>query len=151
MAGRGGIEDQQIVVGEPLDNGVRDAFEQRRFVHAGGIAGQCHVLIDLTGEMRRHQPTQRAAYLVEVLANGLVGVELQTVQPGRQTHDVRTDRAIPQVPEVVRRIGGDQQHPATGPRLLERRGGSDRGLADAALATDEQHPALRRQRQQHPM
>jgi hypothetical protein len=149
VPGRGGVEHQQVVILEPLRDGVGDALEQRRFLHAGRLARQRHVAVDLACEVLGHQPAQRRADLGEVFLDDPVGIELHAVQVGREAHRPRPDRAVPEMPEVVGRVGGNHQHPAPGLGLRQRRAGCDGGLADTALAAEEQYTALPGEAQQH--
>ena len=150
MARGGGVEDQQVVAGQALLHQLRDALEQRRLVHARRIARQRQVPVDLARQVRGHQLAQCIADLGEVRVDGRGRIDLDRIEPVRQRLRLRADAALPQVAKVVGRVGGHQQHAAPGARLriCQRRG--DRGLAHAPLSADEQHPARRGERQQHP-
>jgi hypothetical protein len=115
----------------------------------GASRDKRHVAVDLAGEVLGHQPAQRRADFGEVLLDDPVGIELHAVQVGRETHRLRPDLAVPEMPEVVGRVGGNHQHPVPGLGLRQRRAGCNGGLADAALAAEEQDAALPGETQQH--
>ena len=65
-------------------------------------------------------------------------VDLEAVQVRQQLHRLRADRPLEDVGGRVRRIGRDQQHALAGAARRQRHRRRARGLADAALAAEEQ-------------
>jgi hypothetical protein len=136
------VEHDQVIVGEAPDDHVGDALQQRRLLHARRLARQLHVAVHLAGEVLGHQAPQRRTHLREMFLHHVIRVEFDAVEVGREAHRVRPDLPVPDVAEVMRRVRGDQQHAPPGVRLGQGHRGGDSGLADAALAAEEEHPAL---------
>lgn len=84
-----------------------------------------------------------------MLVDGFLRVQLHAVEIGRETHGARPDIAIEQMAQIVGRVGGHQQHAAPFIGHGQRRGGGHRGLAHAALATEEQDAFRTGKIQQH--
>ena len=111
------------------------------------------MLVDLGREVLGHEPPDRGAHGGEVRVGRGGRVHLEAVEdatrgaasgaaevPGERGDPV-PDRALPQVPEVMGRVGRDDEHPPAGAGLGESGGGGDGSLADTPFAADEQDPA----------
>ena len=77
---------------------------------------------------------------LEAVEDAARGAAFGAAEVAGERGDPVPDRALPQVSEVVGRVGRDDEHPPAGAGLGQGGGGGDRGLADTALAADEQDP-----------
>ncbi len=97
------------------------------------------MLVHFSRQMGRHEFAQGVGHLCQMLVDGLLRIQFHAIQIHRQLDRSGPHLTVEQVAEIMRRIGGDEQH---APPLLchgERRGGGHGRLADTALATEEQN------------
>ena len=139
MSGRGGIEYHMLVFLPSLLDDLRHLFQNRGFLHAGGILRQRDMLVYLTMQLNRHQAMQGACHFAHVFLHGRFRIDFEAVEIRREPHRPGTDLAIEQMAEVMGRVGGNEQRaPAlVGESQCRRRGNG--GLADAALAAEEKN------------
>ena len=124
-----------VVVGGT--NQVRDALEQRCLVHAGGVARHLQVLVHLFVEAFRHHGAHRVADGAQVLRRDCGRVEFDGVEAGLEGARGVEKRLAPDVAQVVRGVGGDEQDPAAAGGEADGGGGGDGRLADATFAAEE--------------
>ena len=97
----------------------------------------------IAGELRLgQQAAHRADDPLPVGVGGLLRVDLQGPQAGhlRDRGDGVADGDAEDLPDVGGGVGADQQHPLALLGQVDGRGAGQRGLADAALAGEEQEP-----------
>ena len=135
VAGGGGVEDEVVVFGP--SNQVGDALEQRRLVHAGGVARHFQVPVHFAVEALRHHRAHGAADGAQVLLRDGGRVELDGVEAWLEGDGGVVKRLAPDVAEVVGGVGGDEQDAATARGEADGGGGGDGGFAHAAFAADE--------------
>src|SRR5699024_6033735 len=78
VTGRCGVEDQQVVVVEGVFGQLGDALEDRRFVGAGGVAGQLQVLIDLLVQMLGPKVSEAGSDIGQMRIDGGLRVDLNS-------------------------------------------------------------------------
>ena len=142
VAGGGGVEDDVVVVVGLLRDEGGDALEDRRLVRAGGLGREIQVLAYLAVQVLRHHLPHGVADLGEMLPGGFRGVELDDIEVLTHGGDAVTDPLVPQVAQVVGRVGGDQQDAAADGGEGGGGGGGDGRLAHATLATEEDDPGV---------
>ena len=137
MAGGGGVEDD--VVDALRVHEFRHAFQHRRLVHAGGVARQVQVAADFGVHAFRHHCPHGLFNVGEVAFGGGGGVEFDDGKPGFEFGRSVGERHVPDVAEVVRRVGGHQQYAPAGFGEAYRGGGGDGCFANPAFAAEEHH------------
>ena len=138
VAGGRGVEDD-VGIGLRQRGIGQQAGE---FVKGGdlGGAGARELFLDASDHVIRQQPAHRSDDAVAVGLRGGLRVDLQRGQPGHGGHrrDVVADGDAEHLPDVRCRVGADQKHALSPRREFDGGGAGDRGLANAALAGEEQ-------------
>jgi hypothetical protein len=139
MAGRGAVDDHQIPT-TAVDL-VPDLADRHQLLQPGRRGDE--VLVDLAVEDGiQHSPNRDDQ--AEVLLERRLAFDVQAKEAGQRLHRIRAfrlaearDRA-----RAIIEIEPDEQHALLPAHGGERKPGGDRGLADAALADDEEEPAV---------
>ena len=157
MARRGGVEEDQVIGVRPQCGRVCDPFEDRRFEAAGCFAGQCEMPFRVGthafGQHAAHRPPHGGQVAVQCGAR----VDLEPVdvparrQIGGEAHQRVAHGRVPQVAQVVRGVGRDDEDSVPGEGAGHGEGRRDGRLADPALPAHEDDVEVRDRVQQHAM
>ena len=139
VAGGRGVEDHQVEARVLAEDQLAHPVEERHLLGAGHRGRQ----VDLLERLLEDRVAEQRAHAILDLADvaGRLGgrVDFEAPQPALHLHRFRSDPPLEDVGGGVRGIRGHQQHPLADAARSQRHRRRARGLADAALAAEEQH------------
>jgi hypothetical protein len=149
VAGRRGVEDDQVEGVLAIDHQVDHPVEERHFDQSGRGGGQLDLPVRLFEHAGAEHPLDVALDAGNVAGRFPFAVDFKRRQARQNLTLGRADRALEDVGGGMRRIGRHQQHaaaPLAGGDGERRRAGR---LADAPLAAKEHDLPIEQSVQQH--